>query len=117
MRLLVPLSLVTLLLVAAACGAADDAPARDSAGAPPADEDSASAAGAQGARVEPMPTTGGDSAAKIPTARGAGGTEKMPNATSGTPPAPRPPTTKRPPTRVVPDPVVPPRDSGTPGRP
>ena len=103
-----------LTLVLAACAAPKDG-ARDSVDTVP--QSSPPAVVAETARVtaEPMPSVGPrDSAARMPAARGAGGAAPMPNAT--TPPVATPHESaaapgKKPPTRVVPDPVLPPRDS------
>jgi len=115
-----------LSLALAACAAPKEG-ARDSVDTLPA---TPPAIVGETARVtaEPMPSAAPrDSAAPMPAARGAGGAAPMPNATTPAPaktpeqtpekaPAPRESTTKRPPIRVIPDPVLPhpnlpPRDS------
>lgn len=103
-----------LTLVLAAC-AAPKKGARDSTDTVPA---TPPAVVGETARVtaEPMPNVAprDSAAARMPAARGGGGAAPMPNAAT---PAPagraqhEAATPKRPPTRVVPDPVLPPRDS------
>ena len=108
-------STTALTLALAACAAPKEGARRDSADSLPPSAAPAVVGETARAVAEPMPSvTPRDSAAPMPAARGAGGAAPMPNATA-TPPAPAPetpaPTRKKPPTRVVPDPVLPPRDS------
>ena len=112
-----PATSTILTLALAACAAPKDG-RRDSVDTLP--QASPPAVVGETARVtaEPMPSVGPrDSAARMPAARASGGAAPMPNATTPAPsPAPSPArrestTSKKPPTRVVPDPVLPPRDS------
>lgn len=102
-------SATALTLALAACAAPKDG-ARDSVDTLPAASPPAVVGESARVTAEPMPSVGPrDSAARMPAARGRGGAAPMPNATT---PARRESTTsKKPPTRIVPDPVLPTRDS------
>ena len=106
-----------LTLALAACTAPRDG-ARDSVDTLPPATPPAAVGETARVGVEPMPSIAPrDSAERMPAARGGGGAAPMPNATTPAPaPARRESTTKKPPTRVIPDPVLPPRDSAA-GRP
>ena len=111
-------STTALTLALAACAAPKEGARRDSMDSLPSSVAPAVVGETARAVIEPMPSVGPrDSAAPMPAARGAGGAARMPNATTP-PPAPSPetsaPARKKPPTRVVPDPVLPPRDSTAP---
>ena len=102
-------SMTAITLAVAACAAPKDRAGRDSADTLPSSTPPA-VVGETARAAEPMPTAAPrESAAPMPAARESGGTAKMPNATTAKP-AP-PPAGKKPPSRVVPDPVLPPRDS------
>ena len=111
-------STTALTLALAACAAPGEGARRDSTDSLPPSAPPAVVGETARATTEPMPSVAPrDSAAPMPAARGAGGAAPMPNAKTTpptTPPETSLPARKKPPTRVVPDPVLPPRDSAAP---